>query len=60
VQSAGEDKLSDAVLAGEFAAGDTIIINAVDGKIALEKGDSEISLPDDDEESVEEEALPTT
>jgi ATP-dependent Clp protease ATP-binding subunit ClpC len=60
VQSAVEDKLSDAVLAGEFAAGDTIIINAVDGKIALEKGDSEISLPDDDEESVEEEALPTT
>jgi ATP-dependent Clp protease ATP-binding subunit ClpC len=60
VQSTVEDKLSDAVLAGEFAAGDTIIVNVVDGEIALEKGDSEVLLPDDDEESVEEEALPTT
>ncbi len=59
IQSAIEDKLSDAVLAGEFTAGDTIIINAVDGEITLEKGDSEIPLPDDDEESVEEKALPT-
>jgi ATP-dependent Clp protease ATP-binding subunit ClpC len=50
IQQKIEDALSDAMLAGEFEDGDTIIVDVIDGEIKLHLIEGE---------SVEEEALPT-
>jgi ATP-dependent Clp protease ATP-binding subunit ClpC len=55
IQSALEDRLSDAVLSGEFSEGDIIVADEADGEIVLnllEKGES------DDVTETEEEPLP--
>jgi ATP-dependent Clp protease ATP-binding subunit ClpC len=55
VQSAVEDKLSDAVLSGLFADGDIILVDEVEGEIVLSVL---IDQKDDDIEEAEEEPLP--
>jgi ATP-dependent Clp protease ATP-binding subunit ClpC len=50
IQQNIEDNLSDALLAGEFEDGDTIIVDVVDDEIELHRSE---------EESIEQEALPT-
>ena len=57
IQSAVEDKLSDAVLGGRFDTGDTILIDVEDDEIVLKPGESELS--GDKEEGQLEEPLPT-
>ena len=54
IQSSVEDKLSDAVLAGTFGPGDTIIVDAEDDEIFLREMPSDES---GESEEVEEEAL---
>jgi ATP-dependent Clp protease ATP-binding subunit ClpC len=62
IQTEVEDRLSDAVLADRFGSGDVILVDAVDGEIALRKLESQNgNLPkidmldvDPDEEALEE------
>ena len=54
IQSTVEDKLSDAVLAGSFGPGDTILVDTEDDEIILLEAPSD---EDDESEEVEEEAL---
>jgi ATP-dependent Clp protease ATP-binding subunit ClpC len=60
IQSAVEDKISDAVLAGEFGPGDTILVDAdEEGEIILRVSVPEGSSENGDEGGIEEgEALP--
>ncbi len=58
IQSSVEDKLSDAVLAGQFAEGDLILVDADEGGIILRKGENELETVDEDSGQIEE-ALPT-
>ena len=55
IQSSVEDKLSDAVLAGEFGTGDIILVDAEDDEIVLSEREPGT---DDEGEVEEEEALP--
>jgi ATP-dependent Clp protease ATP-binding subunit ClpC len=57
VQSALEDKLSDAVLSGRFSEGDVVVADDIDGEIVLTQSPDQ-SSNDDVEEGVEEEPLP--
>jgi ATP-dependent Clp protease ATP-binding subunit ClpC len=57
VQSALEDKLSDAVLSGQFSEGDVVTADDIDGEIALTQR-TDPSSNDEVEEGVEEEPLP--
>ncbi len=45
VQRAVEDKLSDAVLAGQFSEGDVILIDVEDDEIVLREGDTKAADP---------------
>ncbi len=45
VQRTVEDKLSDAVLAGQFSEGDVILIDVEDDEIVLREGDTEAADP---------------
>ncbi|MGW8319701.1 MAG: ATP-dependent Clp protease ATP-binding subunit [Candidatus Promineifilaceae bacterium] len=58
IQSVVEDKLSDAVLAGDFGSGDVVVVDTLDEEIVLRP-----KTKDDDAqngEQVEEDAVPTT
>jgi len=54
IQSKVEDRLSDALLSGEFKNGDRVLVDAVDGEIALRldesepQGEAEAALPASD------------
>jgi ATP-dependent Clp protease ATP-binding subunit ClpC len=50
IQQSIEDNLSDALLAGEFEDGDTIIVDVVDEEIELHRSE---------EKTIEQEPLPT-
>jgi ATP-dependent Clp protease ATP-binding subunit ClpC len=52
IQNKVEDRLSDALLGGEFHAGDRIAIDAVEGEVVLRAEDEEGSEPSDEEEQV--------
>lgn len=45
IQQKVEDVLSDAVLAGEFDKGDTILVDVVEGEIKLRRADEQLSQP---------------
>ena len=45
IQQKIEDPLSDSLLGGDFADGDTIIVEVEDGKIVLRRSESEIKQP---------------
>lgn len=45
IQQKVEDVLSDALLAGEFDDGDTVVVDAVEGEIKLERADEQQSRP---------------
>ena len=45
IQQKVEDVLSDAVLAGEFDKGDTVLVDVVDGEIKLRRADEQLSQP---------------
>ncbi|MCX8061344.1 MAG: ATP-dependent Clp protease ATP-binding subunit [Anaerolineales bacterium] len=45
IQQKVEDVLSDALLAGEFDKGDTILVDAVEGEIKLRRADEQLSQP---------------
>jgi ATP-dependent Clp protease ATP-binding subunit ClpC len=55
IQSSVEDKLSDAVLAGRFSPGDTILVDVFEDEIVLHDFDRETVTDTEDEV---EEALP--
>jgi ATP-dependent Clp protease ATP-binding subunit ClpC len=55
IQQKVEDALSDAMLAGEFDDGETIVVDVEEGEIKLRRKED---LPKEDQ-SVEEEPLPT-
>jgi ATP-dependent Clp protease ATP-binding subunit ClpA len=62
VQTSIEDKLSDAVLAGRFGPGDSVIVNVESQEaeeLSLEKDESHIDETADNEADEMEEALPT-
>jgi len=59
VQSAIEDKLSDAVLSGKFATGDKILIDSEDDEITLNKLDVDDTADDGNDHVEEGEPLPT-
>ena len=46
IQNRIEDTLSDAILAGEFGAGDTVLVDAADGEIVLCQAEEVESEPD--------------
>jgi ATP-dependent Clp protease ATP-binding subunit ClpC len=56
IQQKVEDALSDAMLAGEFDDGETVVVDVEEGKIKLRRKED---LPKEDQ-SVEEEPLPTS
>jgi ATP-dependent Clp protease ATP-binding subunit ClpA len=41
IQNKVEDRLSDALLAGEFKDGDSVVVMVRDGEIVLERGEVE-------------------
>jgi ATP-dependent Clp protease ATP-binding subunit ClpC len=45
IQQKVEDVLSDALLAGEFDKGDTILVDVVEGEIKLRRADEQLSQP---------------
>jgi ATP-dependent Clp protease ATP-binding subunit ClpC len=45
IQQKVEDPLSDALLAGEFEDGDTILVDAVEGDVVLLRSERELSTP---------------
>lgn len=57
VQTEVEDRLSDALLAGEFKAGDDILVNVASDSIVLEHELSGVPSFNDDEEDESEETL---
>ncbi len=59
VQSAIEDKLSDAVLSGRFATGDRIRIDAVEDKLTFSKLEADDPADTGNDQVEEEEPLPT-
>lgn len=61
IQTSIEDKLSDAVLAGRFVHGDTVLVDATSveaDELNLEKSEHHVDLPSADEDEELEEALP--
>ena len=45
IQQKVEDVLSDALLAGEFDKGDTILVDVIEGEIKLRRADEQLSQP---------------